>query len=957
MKHILSLGLILAAMFMCPVSGSAQRQLSTSELSLYYRQKGHNRVSIHDPSIYYCPADNQYYLQGTHLGSAVSKDMINWSYAPLQFATQNEKGNLTIVDFTQAFFKNMTTSVRRTLNGKTETVKFGNFDAADWRSAYGEALPGNVWAPDVVYNKDMKKWCYYVALNGTWGQSDCVIVMCSGDSPTGPFVYQGPIVYSGFKNGWDPVISWKKTDLEIVLGTLSALPARYDIGDDWGWTWANCIDPTVFYDENGQLWMCYGSFFGGIYILKLDNQTGLRDYTFTYNSDYDVRGAACRTDAYFGYKIAGGLGVTGEGAYIQHFGKYYYLFMTYGSLDIYGGYEMRIFRSDKPEGPYYDYEGVSSVYDWYEVNNGGGATTDRGDKLMGPLNNWGMMTVGEIAQGHCSATIDKEGRYFVIYHTRFNDGVGNVHEVRAHQLFLNENEMLVAAPFEFDGETLTQDSIVSGCQFEKDKIAGEYHVILHPYRLNNSIPEDSRPGKIVLSADGKVSGDFTGSWRMTDGTAFITLNMNGNVYKGVVVEQMVDQTNMKAIAFTTVNAHGVPLWGYKLKEECAVAYNYKNLTIPVKQNQSVSSNLALAQPTTDNVKLVWTSSEPDVISETGRYSPRDTAVNVVLTARLQCGDVFWEEKYNVVAKASNVPSEDFLSGLVAMYDFEGSSLIKNVCDQKQFLSRLSESKGTKPTVEMDAERDGHVLHQYFGFPDGNSTSYARITNPLLNNEELDGVTISMWVKREDDNKWDALWGFWNETTCKGNGPRLFLTGNNYLEFNDDKGNYCQLNYPKEEGYTDIPVGTWALITYAIDREGINVYRNGVKRSRHTFTSSEGNNVSSFDYGRIIDFVKGCKYFYLGNGSFWGSAPAWFDDVMIYNRALTTQQVSALKTVESRYFDWHEATGIDVLLYSPQQVQDKHSLNYQSSVYNLQGMKVNDNYKGIVIINGRKVFRK
>ena len=50
------------------------------------------------------------------------------------------------------------------------------------------------------------------------------------------------------------------------------------------------------------------------------------------------------------------------------------------------------------------------------------------------------------------------------------------------------------------------------------------------------------------------------------------------------------------------------------------------------------------------------------------------------------------------------------TGLVAMYDFEGSSLIKNVCDQKQFLSRLSESKGTKPTVEMDAERDGHVLH-------------------------------------------------------------------------------------------------------------------------------------------------------------------------------------------------------------------------------------------------------
>ena len=34
----------------------------------------------------------------------------------------------------------------------------------------------------------------------------------------------------------------------------------------------NCIDPELFYDKDGGLWMVYGSFFGGIYIKELYNE-------------------------------------------------------------------------------------------------------------------------------------------------------------------------------------------------------------------------------------------------------------------------------------------------------------------------------------------------------------------------------------------------------------------------------------------------------------------------------------------------------------------------------------------------------------------------------------------------------------------------------------------------------------------------------------------------------------
>ena len=37
---------------------------------------------------------------------------------------------------------------------------------------------------------------------------------------------------------------------------------------------SNTVDPDVFFDKNGDLWMVYGSFSGGIFILKMDPKTG-----------------------------------------------------------------------------------------------------------------------------------------------------------------------------------------------------------------------------------------------------------------------------------------------------------------------------------------------------------------------------------------------------------------------------------------------------------------------------------------------------------------------------------------------------------------------------------------------------------------------------------------------------------------------------------------------------------
>ena len=88
---------------------------------------------------------------------------------------------------------------------------------------------------------------------------------------------------------------------------------------------------------------------GGIFMLELDETTGLRNYDVTYL--LTGGGDNYTSDPYFGKKIAGGYYVSGEASYIQHIGDYYYLFMTYDGLDARGGYMMEVFRSNNPDGP------------------------------------------------------------------------------------------------------------------------------------------------------------------------------------------------------------------------------------------------------------------------------------------------------------------------------------------------------------------------------------------------------------------------------------------------------------------------------------------------------------------------------------------------------------------------------------------------------------------------------
>lgn len=528
LRNFLCLVAVLFAIFACPLQADNSGIFDVTTPS---------RVSVHDPSIVigYKQADGKitgektssstevYYIFGSHLGFAKSTDLQNWT---------TFKNNIS-TNYKTIFAEDSKWSAK----GGTQGSSTGSYDVS-----------GNMWAPDVVWNKKMQKWCMYMSINGDYWYSS--IVLLTAETLDGDWTRVGSVVYSGFMTQAEA----QQTDFYKVY-TGTDLPSRYTLKRNNNVIYAmNCIDPCVFYDEDGNLWMTYGSWFGGLYMLRLDEATGLRDYTYTYETN-DGTAAGAISDEYLGLKIAGGNGCSGEASYIQYINGKYYLFVTYGGLTSTGGYNMRVFSSTDVKGPYTDLAGRKAYYT--STNTGvGDLIQNWGTQLMNYYQ-WSLLGYGYIAEGHNSAIVDDDGKMFLVYHTRATTW-GEGHEVRVHQMFVAPNGALVAAPFEYRGET------ISTSPYTVDEVAGTYKIIYHANTdYANKVCNVEK--EITLCADGKVSGAYSGTWTLGTDGPYITIKSNrlGGEMKGVLIKQQMEGLNCETLCFSVVNSMNRPMWGYK----------------------------------------------------------------------------------------------------------------------------------------------------------------------------------------------------------------------------------------------------------------------------------------------------------------------------------------------------------------------------------------------------------
>lgn len=422
-----------------------------------------------------------------------------------------------------------------------------------------------VWAPDVIYNPsyvwaDGSRGAYmlYYSTSSTYIRS--AIGFAVSKSVTGPYEYVDTIIYSGFTRTSNPItttsplgtktvnIWYQNTNIPDLIdnGTLSGVRSGW-FNSNGGYNntlFPNAIDPALTYDTSGRLWMSYGSWSGGIYMLQLDPETGKPYYPGSDSGN---------TDRYFGKRIAGGYGKTGEAPYIVYDNDtgYYYLYVTYGGLANEGGYHIRLYRSTSIDGPYTDAAGNQAVYPSASINQ-----ANHGIKLFGNYKLSGI-PMGYKSGGHNSALIDTDGARYLIYHTRFNNGT-EWHEVRAHQQFMNEDKWPVTAVYEFLG------SRISPTGYRMNDMTGTYEFINMGLDASISGVGMLPTRRVTLNANGTITGDVSGTWSYTPGTYYCTMVIGGVTYKGVFFKQKNElSSHNEVMTFSLIGNNNESIWGSK----------------------------------------------------------------------------------------------------------------------------------------------------------------------------------------------------------------------------------------------------------------------------------------------------------------------------------------------------------------------------------------------------------
>lgn len=478
MKNILFKMSLVSLLFL---SACTSKEVKLAPPIVEEEPKRFENVSVHDPSV--VKDGDRYFIIGSHLDSAFSDDLVNWT----KYSQGVKDGNPLI--------PNVTTEME---------------EALKWSKS------STFWAGDVQKIGD-KYYMFYNACEGTSPLS--AIGVAEATSIDGPYEDRGIIIKSG-RSG--KLLGYEDTYINYNPNVHP-----------------NAIDPHVFFDADNKLWMVYGSYSGGIFILEMDEKTIM-----------PVAGQG------YGKKLTGGNHTRIEGPYILYNKdtEYYYLFNSYGGLGAGDGYQLRIGRSKTPDGPYFDADGNDLI----EATSDGSKFFDDeaiagiGYKLVGDYEmkrtDGTNMQQGYISPGHNSAIYDENlDSYILVMHTRF-PGKGNAFEVRTHEMFFNDKGWPVVAPIRYSGYGHTE--------ITKD-VVGEYQSVIHELEIQKGIQTSTL---WELKENNEVITEFgNGVWSLNDQT--LTITIDNTEFEGFVFSQWDAPSRSYKKTLSLQGADNRSIWG------------------------------------------------------------------------------------------------------------------------------------------------------------------------------------------------------------------------------------------------------------------------------------------------------------------------------------------------------------------------------------------------------------
>ncbi|PLS80027.1 MAG: glycoside hydrolase family 43 [Chloroflexi bacterium] len=741
-------------------------------------------AAVHDPSV--IKVDDTYYVFGSHLAAAKTTDFMQWE----KIADGVNPAN--------PLFKNVVEELEET---------------------FAWAQTDTLWAADVIQLKDGRFYMYYNACKGDSPRSAMGVAVA--DKVDGPYQDLGIILKSGM---------WGQPSEDGTIYDARVHP--------------NVVDPDVFYDNEGKLWMLYGSYSGGLFILELDESTGK-----------PLPGQG------YGKPLLGGNHSRIEGGYVLYHPdtKFYYLYLSFGGLDAVGGYNIRVARSARPDGPYVDAEGNDMIN--VKADPAKPLFDDRsiepyGVKLLGNYlferktgdPGTGLGT-GYVSPGHNSAYYDAAtGKQYLIFHTRFPQQ-GEMHQIRVHQVYLNADGWPVVAPYRYAGETAGK--------VKREEVVGQYKYINHGKAISAAITKSQY---IRLQQDGTVTGAITGTWERA-GHNGVAITAEGRLYNGVFTRQWEPESQRYVMTFSALSKQGVAIWGSKIADMTdaeIVAAVQQDLSLG--DTSSVIANLSLPTEGTRQSSISWESSKAAVVSNTGvvtrpEYGEGDATVT--LTATIIKGTATATKTFTVTVK------EKPAGGLIAHYAFEGDLAESRgkVAPGTVTGNRIDNTGGTI-TYAAGVRGDAAVFNGASGvrLPDGliagNTYSVALWVKP----EQLTEFTTTFFGARDPYN-WVSLvpkgHGWVNNDTMVWSGTAWYDAGTGMK----------------------IPAGQWSHLAFTVQEGTIKVYVNGVQK---------------FDRGGFPNV------FTTTNGTFglgvnWWDVPfkGQLDELRVYESALTATEVAAL----------------------------------------------------------------
>lgn len=756
----------------------------------------HNDLAVHDPSVVRAD-DGSFYVFGSHLAAARSTDLMSWQYVA---------------------------------NGVDPSNPLWSTIPADGTAWTG--IPGS-WAADVIKLKDGKYRFYYsfcgLPPGGECNAPRAYLGVAIADRIDGPYVDQGTFLRSGM------------TPAEIAAGYGPEGIASYDARIH-----PNTIDPDVFYDKNGKLWMTYGSYSGGIFILEMDEST-----------------SQPKPGQGYGKHLAGGNHSAIEGSHILYSPQtdYYYLFTSFGGFVSTDGYNIRIARSRNPDGPYLDAEGrdlAGARGNWDSI-------ASYGVKLMG-----GFEFVAEpgdhersrgyLSPGHNSAYYDPATKqHFLITHTRF-PGRGEAHSIRVHELYVNADDWLVASPHRY--VPIEGKNIVDAAD-----LIGDYKLIDHGKDINR---EAKRSVYVALAANGSITGERTGTYKrypLDANRITILLDGDSTPYEGRLAWQWNEAADKLVPIFTAVSEHGVSIWGSKLDKR-STRQALKDIAADLSLPDS-AKDTALTLPTrgTLDASIVWTSSNPNVIAADGSVTRPNVGAGdqvVTLTATITLDGQTLRRNFQIT-----VPQR-LPFNRVAHFGFD-SSLAES-------LGNFSPGTATgnrvwnPGTVGYAPGREGQAL-------DLAGASGVRLPPGVISSYEY---TVSFWIQPRAFTRFTpSFFAAANEQIDPAGNP--FST--QWINVAPEGWDGNTMLWSGSEAWLDgttgqrIPQNAWTHLAFAVNRGAVSVYVNGVPR---------------FSGGTLRDFFSQQESIVALGVNYWDLPfNGLIDELKIYEASLSGEEIAAL----------------------------------------------------------------